>query len=144
MLTLMRTWLDMETHAQSEPVGKVLHLTRDESDPQTCNLTCGERKTHWHQRRNGLRCHFKFVLRQAGDEPWRVVAYSFQVDRPAEAAPQPECPAYFRYDYTEGPHEDPVQEPWCHLTPGNDDLRLPAAPLTPKELVSWYLSLEPW
>lgn len=155
LLTALHRWLRTDTSKRSASVEKLIQLDENLTNGGTAILTCGDRKESWHQRNNGLRCHFKFVLAGAQGQPWRPVSYSFQVDRAPTVIlrktralertrlSNPRL-RYLRYDFAESPQSDQVSHPLCHLTPGAKTLRLPTAPLTPKELASWYLSLKPW
>lgn len=131
------TWMvnALNTDAvMGEPAAKYLRRLESEGRPA---LVCGNPKERRFRRRNGLGCHFSIVL-EAAPKGSRVLSYSFQVD--ADAC----SPGYIRYDFTATPGTDSVSHPWCHVTVGNRNLRAPAAPMTPRELVSWFLSLEPW
>jgi hypothetical protein len=104
-------------------------------------VALGERKGPWIALSSTtFSCHGQFTLRQT-KAGWIVVAYSVQIDRSDAPAG---APSYIRHDYTETAHDNAVKEPWSHVTPGDDNIRIPAPVLSPIELVHLFISAPQW
>lgn len=108
-------------------------------DPTVRVISCGSHADLAYVRRDGARCAFTFVIRQTNDDV-SLVTYKFHVAAPETAS----APAWLRYEFDLAGAHDPTFEPRSHFHPGHRHVRAPAPVLTPRELVAWFLDLQPW
>jgi len=142
-LTSLLVWTQQKLWAVARSgvdVGRLVQIT-DRSKREGA-LICGKRKGSSFIRRDGVRCHFKIVVREVegGLEP---ISYALQLDAPDDHRISPR---FLRWEYSgkRQPNVDAVKEPLAHVHPGHDDVRLPSPVLGPKELITVFLGLELW
>lgn len=131
----------IKPHVADADLARVTLSTANQNGAEATLVALGERKAAWIQLSGTtFSSHGQFTLRLSKGE-WVIVAYSFQIDR---SDPPAGAPSYIRYDYTETAHADAVKEPWSHLTPGDDNIRVPAPVLSPIELVHLFITAPKW
>lgn len=105
-------------------------------------LVCGDRDGPSFERCDGVRCHFKIVVRESRGQ-LETISYVMHVDAPTGRAASP---SFLRWECapTRKSGVDALKEPLSHLHPGHDHVRLPSPVLSPKELIVVFLGLELW
>jgi hypothetical protein len=102
-------------------------------------ILIGERDVTGPERPDGLWMHARWVFGVEKRE-MTVQSYSFTLTAPGGAV-EPG----FRYDYIQAPIADSVSHPACHITPiTNREIRLPAAFMSPDELMWLFVSVRKW
>ena len=79
---------------------------------------------------DGSRLSFSFTAEYAG-QARGLTSYRFHLRRPAGSHP-----AFLRFDpNSERAAHEPLEEPRCHIHPGNDDIRIQCPILSPAEIL---------
>jgi hypothetical protein len=103
-------------------------------------IKCGDREQRYYERSDGLRCRFDWVLIEVERDLLRWDSYGFHIDCPSDSAGGP---GFLRWEYrpTRKPGVTAITEPLSHLHPGTQRYRVPSPVLSPRELISMFLSM---
>lgn len=140
--TQLLTWAKslLRRVCKSEEAHRHVAVTR--TDNNAWVLTCG-RPEHRLLRQDGLACAMiaTFVTAPGGGD--RLVSYAMDIRPPDNFLGSPR---FLRWEYQDTPKigVDPFLEPRSHLHPGHPDVRIPAPPLTPREMLIWFAHMPAW
>jgi len=120
---------------------RLVNLERSQ-DGTAWVLTCGRRDSRL-LRQDGLACAMIATFVAHPDGGYRVQSYAMDI-RPRDNFSG--SPSFLRWEYQDSPKTgvDPFLEPRSHLHPGHPDVRLPAPPLNPREILIWFAHMPAW
>jgi hypothetical protein len=138
-------WVKAQLEESAHPTCDVASIVRCQtprSNEGRGVILCGQRESSFYVRSDGLRCVFEWNLIELDRERLRWDSYGFHVDCPSEGAAGP---SFLRWEYrpTRKSGVTAVAEPLSHLHPGTQRYRVPSPVLSPRELISMFLSMPP-
>ena len=113
----------------------MLRHQRRGRNPEVVMVWCGEnfddgQAGEFLRLSDGSRLSFSFTAEYAG-QARGLTSYRFHLRRPAGSHP-----AFLRFDLnSERAAHEPLEEPRCHIHPGNDDIRIQCPILSPAEIL---------
>jgi hypothetical protein len=141
----LQVWVkaQLEEHAaRSCDVDAIVRIESPRSNGGRGVIKCGDRDERYYERSDGLRCRFDWVLIELESKLLAWDSYGFHIDCPSDSAPGP---SFLRWEYrpTRKSGVTAVTEPLSHLHPGTQRYRVPSPVLSPRELISMFLSMPP-
>lgn len=138
-------WVQEQLEEFAHPTCDVASIVRCQSPRSNKGrgvILCGQRDSSFYVRSDGLRCVFEWNLIELGRERLCWDSYGFHVDCPSEGVTGP---SFLRWEYrpTRKPGVTAVTEPLSHMHPGTQRYRVPSPVLSPRELISMFLSMPP-
>lgn len=142
-MTQLLVWTKIQLRAVAASgvdADKLVQITGDHQRERA--LVCGDRKGLEFIRQDGIACNFKIVVREVGSS-LELLSYVLHLNAPKD---HQTGPLFLRWEYApeRKKNVDAVKEPLAHLHPGHDHVRVPSPVLSPKELISVFLSVELW
>lgn len=140
-MSSLLVWTKTQLRAVAKPGVDVEKLVQMTGGPQQERaLVCGTRSGAAFVRQDGVACNFKIVVREL-NRKLELLSYVLHLDAPKGHAVGPQ---FLRWEYApqRKTNVDAVKEPLAHLHPGHDQVRVPSAVLSPRELITVFLALE--
>ena len=142
-MTSLLVWTKTQLRSVAAPgvdADKLVQMTGGAQQERA--LVCGERSGATFVRQDGVACNFRIVVRELKGK-LELLSYVLHLDAPKDHAVGPR---FLRWEYSpeRKTNVDAVKEPLAHLHPGHDHVRVPSAVLSPRELITVFLTLEIW